>query len=71
MKIIVTQFFWKHANFAGYKKEIGVIARIYKGRIDGDSYVNLKRACKKVLYQLVYVGKKFVFFKKALYLINQ
>ena len=31
----------------------------YKGRIDGDSYytmyVNLIRACKKVLYQLVYI----------------
>ena len=49
--------------------------RIYKGRIDGDSYytyyVNLIRACKKVLYQLVYIGKKFVFLKEPLYLINQ
>ena len=29
-------------------------------------YVNLIRACKKVLYQLVYIGKKFVFLKKNL-----
>ena len=34
-------------------------------------YVNLIRACKKVLYQLVYIGKKFVFLKEHLYLINQ
>ena len=27
------------------------------------NYVNLIRACKKVLYQLVYIGKKFVFNK--------
>ena len=40
-------------------------ARIYKKRID------LIRACKKVLYQLVYIGKKFVFLKEPLYLINQ
>ena len=44
--------------------------RIYKGRIDGDR-VNLIRACKKVLYQLVYIGKKFVFLKELLYLLNQ
>ena len=29
------------------------------------------RACKKVLYQLVYIAKKFVFLKEPLYLINQ
>ena len=34
-------------------------------------FVNLIRACKKVLYQLVYIGKKFVFLKEPLYLINQ
>jgi hypothetical protein len=34
-------------------------------------YVNLIRACKKVLYQLVYIGQKFVFLKEHLYLINQ
>ena len=33
-------------------------------------YVNLIRACKKVLYQLVYIGKKFVFLKEPLYLIK-
>ena len=27
-------------------------------------YGSLKRACNKVLYQLVYIGKKFVFLKK-------
>ena len=47
----------------------------YKGRIDGDSYytmyVNLIRACKKVLYQLVYIVKEFVFLEEPLYLINQ
>ena len=31
-------------------------------------YVSLIRACNKVLYQLVYIGKKFVFLKKPLYL---
>ena len=52
-------------------------SRIYKGRIDGHTYytyyVNLIRACKKFLYQFVYIGKKFVFFKKNLciYVINQ
>ena len=30
-------------------------------------YVNLIRASKKVLYQLVYIGKKFVFLKEPLY----
>ena len=30
------------------------------------SHVNLIRACKKVLYQLVYVGKKFLFLLKNL-----
>ena len=34
-------------------------------------YVNLIKACKKVLYQLVYIGKKFVYLKEPLYLINQ
>ena len=34
-------------------------------------YVSLIRACNKVLYQLVYIGKKFVFLKEPLYLINQ
>ena len=29
-------------------------------------YVSLIRACNKVLYQLVYIGKKFVFLKKNL-----
>ena len=29
-------------------------------------YVSLIRACNKVLYQLVYTGKKFVFLKKNL-----
>ena len=33
-------------------------------------YVSLIRACNKVLYQLVYIGKKFVFLKEPLYLIN-
>ena len=31
-------------------------------------YVNLIRACKKVPYQLVYIGKKFVFLKEPLFL---
>ena len=34
-------------------------------------YVSLIRACNKVLYPLVYIGKKFVFLKEPLYLINQ
>ena len=34
-------------------------------------YVSLIRACNKVLYQLVYIGKKCVFLKEPLYLINQ
>ena len=34
-------------------------------------YVNLIRACKKVLYQLVYMAKKFIFLKEPLYLTNQ
>ena len=29
-------------------------------------YVSLIRACNKVLYELVYIGKKFVFHKKNL-----
>ena len=29
-------------------------------------YVSLIRACNKVLFQLVYIGKKFVFLKKNL-----
>ena len=29
-------------------------------------YVSLIRACNKVLYQLVYIGKKFAFLKKNL-----
>ena len=29
-------------------------------------YVSLIRACNKVLYQLVYIGKKFIFLKKNL-----
>ena len=29
-------------------------------------YVSLIRACNKVLYLLVYIGKKFVFHKKNL-----
>ena len=29
-------------------------------------YVSLIRGCNKVLYQLVYIGKKFVFLKKNL-----
>ena len=29
-------------------------------------YVSLTRACNKVLYQLVYIGKKFVFLKENL-----
>ena len=29
-------------------------------------YVSLIRACNKVLYKLVYIGKKFVFLKKNL-----
>ena len=29
-------------------------------------YVSLIRACNKDLYQLVYIGKKFVFLKKNL-----
>ena len=29
-------------------------------------YVSLIRACNKVLYELVYIGKKFVFLKKNL-----
>ena len=29
-------------------------------------YVSLIRACNKVLYRLVYIGKKFVFLKKNL-----
>ena len=29
-------------------------------------YVSLISACNKVLYQLVYIGKKFVFLKKNL-----
>ena len=29
-------------------------------------YVSLIRACNKVLYQLLYIGKKFVFLKKNL-----
>ena len=33
-------------------------------------YVSLIRACNKVLYQLVYIVKKFVFLKEPLYLIN-
>ena len=28
-------------------------------------YVSLIRACNKVLYQLVYIGKKFVFLKRT------
>ena len=34
-------------------------------------YETLIRACNKVLYNLVYKGKKFVFLKEPLYLINQ
>jgi hypothetical protein len=34
-------------------------------------YVSLIRVCNKVLYQLVYIGKKFVFIKEPLYSINQ
>ena len=34
-------------------------------------YETLIRACNKVVYQLVYKGKKFVFLKEPLYLINQ
>ena len=48
-------------------------ARIYKGRIDGDSYytiILLIRACKKVLYQLVYIVKKFVFLEEPLYSVS-
>ena len=43
-------------------------ARIYKGRIvrQLSYYVSLIRACNKVLYQLVYIDKKFVFLKKNL-----
>ena len=33
-------------------------------------YVSLIRACNKVLYPLVYIGKKFVFLKEPLYLTN-
>ena len=29
-------------------------------------YVSLIRACNKVLYQMVYIGKKFAFLKKNL-----
>ena len=29
-------------------------------------YVSLIRACNKVLYQLVYIGKKFIFLKEKL-----
>ena len=39
-----------------------VRSRIYKERIDGDSYHTFK---------IVYIGKKFVFLKEPLYLINQ
>ena len=34
-------------------------------------YETLIRACNKVVHQLVYKGKKFVFLKEPLYLINQ
>ena len=34
-------------------------------------YETLIRACNKVVCQLVYKGKKFVFLKDPLYLINQ
>ena len=30
-------------------------------------YVSLIRACNRVLYPLVYIGKKFVFLKEPLY----
>ena len=63
-----------HFDIWGTLFWVAFTPRIYKGRIDGDSYytmhsyVNLIRACKKVLYQLVYLGKKFVFLKEPLYI---
>ena len=57
-----------------WKKEKCVIPKgqksIWFRQID-NPYVNLIRACKKVLYHLVYIGKKFVFLNKSLYLIYQ
>ena len=73
--IYVRKISYHFNNFPFFPLEsqlwIWVNTRICNGRIDGDSYVNLIRACKKVLYQLIYIGEKFVFLKEPLYLINQ
>ena len=59
MKIMLDQMFQKHN--AGTKN-----LEEKDGQTQLLCYVSLIRACNKVLYKLVYIGKKFVFLKKDL-----